>query len=135
MLTGSSQCRSAPLNPKHCQRKSFRESRQVPQQVNFYRWSEDAQNLPFKSFSKYDRLQFVYAFYEEQIKYSATRTSSLSEEPVVFPNRNWLHVFFGLDMSYCISIMGLGKSSKTYHTLSLHIHLLCQCILYFLVHF
>lgn len=127
MLTGSSQCRSAPLNPKHCQRQSFRESRQVPQQVNFYHWSEDAQICPSKAFQSMIDCSSYTRFMRSKLN-SATRTSSLSEEPVVFPNRNWLHVFFGLDMSYCISIMGLSTSSKTYH-LSLHIHLLCQCIL------
>lgn len=128
MLTGSSQCRSAPLNPKHCQRQSFRESRQVPQQVNFYHWSEDAQICPSKAFQSMIDCSSYTRFMRSKLN-SATRTSSLSEKPVVLPNRNWLHVFFGLDMSYCISIMGLGKISKTYHTLSLHIHLLCQCIL------
>lgn len=127
MLTGSSQCRSAPLNPKHCQRQSFRKSRQVPQQVNFYHWSEDAQICPSKAFQSMIDCSSYTRFMRSKLN-SATRTSSLSEEPVVFPNRNRLHVFFGLDMSYCISIMGLSTSSKTYH-LSLHIHLLCQCIL------
>lgn len=134
MLTGSSQCRSAPLNPKHCQRQSFRESRQVPQQVNFYHWSEDAQICPSKAFQSMIDCSSYTRFMRSKLN-SATRTSSLSEKPVVLPNRNWLHVFFGLDKHN-----GIGqKFQNLSHPLPAYSSPLSMYPLidipYFLVHF
>lgn len=61
-----------------------------------------------------------YTFYEKDLIVQLAWTSSLSEEPVFFLNQNWLHVFFGLDISYCINTIGLGTSSKTYYALFLY---------------
>lgn len=91
LLTGSCQCCSPPLNPKHCQRQTFRESRQVPQQLgSVYRRSEDAQIFaPQKLFKLWQIAVFAHVLWGGLN--SATWKISLSEELVVFPNQNCLH--------------------------------------------